>query len=316
MQDRIDKIKDGTYMNRNRPTSIVSKNSQESFPVRLDASNASESSDHQSSEVDTPEEYERIYQDIFGDVKTNTNQKNVTSISQKSKATNPQDTKREPAVKDWALTPLYEEYERRGKNVYPNPNEARHYTEDEVARVYEFIESRYGNKANDKAIITFYQKAMDTLFLLTDDQLDFNTYRKIQEMYAKPDVTNTLKLLLRCRLIYQARRQIVDIFDNIRLFKVLRAKAKNLINLHMDFLADAKLTTSRLRKVCKEIEMIQKQLLESLVSFLKNHKLFGNKCFVFEKKEWLSYCIKEYQRIKSNAAKVGIKMKEIKELEK
>lgn len=305
-------------MNRNPPrkTSMLSKGSQDSFPVRLNASNVSESSeDHKSNnEFGTPEEVEQLYKDLFKNVKTNSNNPQVTSISQRSKQTNPQDIKKE-VQKDWATTPLYEEYERSGKNVYRNQNTTKYYTEEEVLQVYEFVKNRYDKKENDKSVISFYKKAMDTLFLLTDDQLDFNTYRKIQSMYSKVDVTNTLKLLLRCSLVYQARRQIVEIFENIRIFKILRSKAKNMISLHLDFKGEVAQTTQKLVKICKELETCQKLVLENIVSFLKNHKLFGNKSFIFEKKEWLSYSIKEYRKIRNNALKVGIKMKDIKELE-
>ena len=79
--------------------------------------------------------------------------------------------------------------------------------------------------------------------------MDLNTFRKIQSMYEKVDVTNTLKLLIRCQLVYDARANIVEIFENTRVFKLLKSKLKNLINLHMDFKNDANNTTKRLKKM-------------------------------------------------------------------
>jgi hypothetical protein len=115
--------------------------------------------------------------------------------------------------------------------------------------------------------------------------------------------------------MYRARKQVVEIFENIRMFKILESKAKNLISLHLDFGGDASQTTERMKRVCKEIESCQKNLLENIVSFLKNNKLFGNKSFIFERKEWLSFSIKEYQKIQENALKVGVLMKDIRDLE-
>lgn len=73
-------------------------------------------------------------------------------------------------------------------------------------------------------------------------------------MYKKVDVTNTLKLLLRCQLLYQARQNIVNVFENIRIFKLLKSKAKNLISLHIDFKGDVSQTTHKMKRICKEIE--------------------------------------------------------------
>lgn len=241
-------------------------------------------------------------------------EQNLTSVSQKSKHTNPQNSHRE-VFKDWALTPIYEEYQKVGKNVYKYTDEERYYTEEEVNRVYEFVKNRYNTKEYDKSVVSFYKKSMDTLCYIYEDQLDLNTARKIQTMYSKVDVTNTLKLLLRCKFVYMARRNIIEIFENIKVFKVLKSKAKNLISLHLDFQGDAKQTTMRMSRVCTDIEDCQTLLIKNIVSFLKNHKLFGNKCFYFESKDWLSFSIKEYRKILENALKVRVVMKNISELE-
>ena len=266
------------------------------------------------SEFETPEEVEQLYSNIFKNVKTDSKNLNMTSMSGKSRKSNPQDVQK-PAQKDWAETPLFEEFEKHGKNVYTKINETKFFSEDELTRVYQLVKNRYNSKEYDKSVINFYKKAMDTLLLLTETQMSFNTFRKIQSMYSKVDVTNTLKLLLRCSLMYQARRQIVQIFDDIRVFEVLSSRAKNLISLNLDFKGDAGQTTSKMKKVWSEIEVSTKMLLENIISFLKNNKLFGYKWFVFNKKEWLSHWIKEYEKIRNNAQKAGVKMKEIKDLE-
>ena len=272
------------------------------------------SKNNSESEFDTPEEVEHIYNNIFKNVKTDSKNLNMTSLSGKSKKTNPQDVQK-LSQKDWELTPLYEEFEKNGRNVYPRQNEIKYFSEDELTRVYNLVNNRYNTKEHDKSVVNFYKKAMDTLLLLTETQMTLNTFKKIQEMYSKVDVTNTLKLLLRWSLMYQARRQIVEIFDNIRIFEVLASRAKNLISLNLDFKGDVGQATVKMKKVWSEIESWIKQLLENIVSFLKNNKLFGHKWFVLNKKEWLSNSIKEYEKIKINALKAGVKMKEIKELE-
>jgi hypothetical protein len=195
--------------------------------------------------------------------------------------------------------------------VYKYTDEDRYYTEDEVNRVYEFVKNRYINKNYDKSVKSFYKKSMETLCYIYEDQLDLNTVRKIEKMYSKVDVTTTLKLLLRCKFVYMARKNVVEIFDNIRMFKAFKAKAKNLISINLDFQGDASQTTKRMKKVCTDIEECQTAIIKSIVSFLKDHKLFGNKCFYFEGRDWLSFSIKEYRKILKNALKVGVYMKDI-----
>lgn len=39
-------------------------------------------------------------------------------------------------------------------------------------------------------------------------------------------------------------------------------------------------------------------MLEDIISLLKDHKQLGKKAFIFDKKEWLSHCVKEYGEIK------------------
>jgi hypothetical protein len=197
IQDKINKIRDPSYNpDSTRKTSVLSKASQDSFPVRLNTSNPSEGTEEHKSQEDfvTPEEVEQLYKDLFKNIKPE-HIPPLSSFSQKSKPTL-LDSKRD-ARKDWADTSLYEEYVRRGKRVYPKINENKYYTDDEVDRVYYFVKNRYNKKDSDKSVSNFYKKAMDTLFLLTDEQMNFDSYRKIRQMYSNIDVTNTLKLLLR-----------------------------------------------------------------------------------------------------------------------
>jgi len=253
--------------NRSNAAPIKTLRSGKSFdsnPVRLNGSNPSVHSEENKSfsDFETPEEVEQIYREIFKDVPEA--QQNLTSLSQKSKQSGILNSYRD-LNKDWSETPLHDEYERVGNNLEGsrfdaevhankggrrnNSDENRYYTEAESRQVYEFVRNRYNGKEYDKSVTSFSKKAMETLRWIYEDQLDLNTFQKIKKMYSKVDVTNTLKLLLRCQLIYQARRNIMNIFENIRLFKLLKTKAKNLINLHIDFKGDVSQTTQRLKNI-------------------------------------------------------------------
>lgn len=316
VQDTINKIKQGVYLPKERPESKFTDNSQNSFPVRLEETNESESSIDlkANSDIDTPEEVEQLYQSLLRNVKTNSGFPKVTTVSQNSKNTNPQDSKKE-TQKDWITTQLYEDYEQYGKHEFNHAYDSMFYTESEIYNVYEFVKSRYNTKEYDKSVAPFYKKAMATLGELMFSMSLVSIFRSIEEMYNKISVTNTLKLLIRCRLLFDARRQVLEIFERIRMFKLLKTKVKNLISFQLDFGADATATHDKLKRYeinnlrllfirlkfrtnsyWREVEEWMKAMLEEIISLLKDHRQLGKKSFIFDKKEWLSHWVKEYVR--------------------
>ena len=90
---------------------------------------------------------------------------------------------------------------------------------------------------------------MHTLMILTQCQLNLSWFRKIQLMYSIIDSTNTLKLLIRCMLMYKARRLVTQIYNNIHRFEEIKVKARNLVNILIDFKADAHNSKEKLVQV-------------------------------------------------------------------
>ena len=172
----------------------------------------------------------------------------VTTISQNSKNTNPQDNKRE-TQRDWKTTPLYEDFEQFGKAGLRFSNDSTQYSEDEIYNVYEFVKSRYNTKEYDKSVSSFYQKAMKTLRSLMYSMSLVNMFNSIQQIYSAISVTNTLKLLIRCKLMFSAWKQVIKIFEHIRMFLMLKTKVKNLISLHLDFEGDVGSTSDKLKRM-------------------------------------------------------------------
>lgn len=169
VDDTINKIMDGTYLSKNRDKKqleLTSKKSIESYPIRLVGSNGSDSSDellHANTEFDTPQEVEQLFNSMTKNAKTSSQFPKVTTVSQNSKHTNPQDSKKE-TQKDWILTQLYDEFEKYGQQKFNFENHPSMYTEDEIKNVDEFIKNRYNDSREyDKTVSQFYNKAMATL---------------------------------------------------------------------------------------------------------------------------------------------------------
>ena len=70
----------------------------------------------------------------------------TSSQSEKlTKETNPQDSTKDPP-KDWAETPLYDEFLRVGVRAFTDVSDPKYFTEEELSIIYEFVKHRYTDK--------------------------------------------------------------------------------------------------------------------------------------------------------------------------
>ena len=58
----------------------------------------------------------------------------------------------------------------------------------------------------------FYLKGVESLKVLLEEQHMEEMYRKFTRQYKEMTTENTLKILLRCKLAFQARKLLLDIF--------------------------------------------------------------------------------------------------------
>jgi hypothetical protein len=63
--------------------------------------------------------------------------------------------------------------------------------------------------------LPFYTKAYETLQALLLEQQMIELFAKFSKMYSEVTIENTLKLLLRCKLAFQSRVILTDIFNAI-----------------------------------------------------------------------------------------------------
>lgn len=149
---------------------------------------------------------------------------------------------------------------------------------------------------------------MDTLDHLME-QLGIDAiFNPIKSMYSTRDHTTTLKLLLRCKIIYEAKEQLLVLFWLIFDFEWL----SEMIFEEMK----GEVLSLKFHDNTKEFETVMKSLLESLVSFLKKNPQLGRKQFIFRKQEYLWYSIGEYLTIRKALETRGLKpLKSLKSLD-
>ena len=64
-------------------------------------------------------------------------------------------------------------------------------------------------------MLPFYSKAFETLQALLAEQQMTAMFAKFSKMYSEVTIENTLKLLLRCKLAFQSRQILIDIFTAV-----------------------------------------------------------------------------------------------------
>jgi len=134
---------------------------------------------------------------------------------------------REIVVKDWAKTNLYKNYLINGITEFNHESYEILFTEDENLNLYDLIKQRYESSESCKGILAnFFSKALNTFKELMIS-MGFNVqFSAIKNKYSKTSVEDTLKLLLRNRMLLNSRKQLLKIFDSIIRFKILKVEFK------------------------------------------------------------------------------------------
>lgn len=70
---------------------------------------------------------------------------------------------------------------------------------------------------------------MTLKYLFEEQKVDQGKLLKVRQLYGTISLDNTVKLLLRCKIIFASRLALVDIFDTINRLKVSDDLLKNFI---------------------------------------------------------------------------------------
>lgn len=63
-----------------------------------------------------------------------------------------------------------------------------------------------------------YKKALATLDFLLKEQ-NSNKFEKIQELYVEINLENALKLMIRCKLAFESRKKILQMFKTVHFYE-------------------------------------------------------------------------------------------------
>ena len=114
---------------------------------------------------------------------------------------------------DWAYTPLCVKMLNKNTDFNPDYKDIGIFIENEVEYVIEMIRRNFDQYKRTDLMAPFHIKAMETLVtLLTEQGLDA-AIPKFKKLYKEITIENTLKLLLRCKLMFHARKFFLEIFE-------------------------------------------------------------------------------------------------------
>ena len=126
---------------------------------------------------------------------------------------------------DWAFTPLCVAVVNQ-QTEWNGEMDDRIFIETEVDFVLNMIKTNFDSYRMTEQILPFYTKALATLKALMEEQGLEECFGKFQTLYQETTIENTLKMLLRCKLVFTARVAWIHIFELIGKYFALTDEAR------------------------------------------------------------------------------------------
>lgn len=105
----------------------------------------------------------------------------------------------------------------------------RVFVETEVNIVLQMIKGKFHEFNLTDKLAPYHTKAMETLKSLLHEQGLESLFARFGKQYAEVTIENTLKLLLRAKLVFSARALFIEIFEKILHYHMVTADAKKLL---------------------------------------------------------------------------------------
>jgi hypothetical protein len=114
---------------------------------------------------------------------------------------------------DWAETPLFQSYKQCGEEIMIDPSL---FSEKQLDELLDEMKANYDEYRDN--VDNNYQKALNTLKFLLKQQNSLK-FEKIKELYSEVTLENTLKLMIRCKLAYESRKKVLQMFRSIHFYE-------------------------------------------------------------------------------------------------
>lgn len=117
-------------------------------------------------------------------------------------------------VKDWAKTNIFNEFITKGATEFNSTKDDSLLTITDNKHIYELIKQRYEDNQNCKGIMeSFFSKSLNTFKELMQSIGLGVQYSAIKGKYDRTSVEDTLKLLIRNKMLFGTRELLFKIFN-------------------------------------------------------------------------------------------------------
>jgi hypothetical protein len=94
------------------------------------------------------------------------------------------------------------------------------FIEKEVDYVIDMMKNKYKDFKRSEIMRPFHVKACQTLKTLLEEQSLVPMYYRLHDSYKEITIENTMKLLIRCKLTFNARAMLIGIMKSIITYEV------------------------------------------------------------------------------------------------
>ena len=113
-----------------------------------------------------------------------------------------------------------------GDATFNKEMDQRIFTEKEIDLVLNMIKQNFELYRPTEKIMPLHTKSCETLRALMAEQSLEECFDKYRDMYKEITIENTLKILLRCKLVFHARLTMMGIFDLIDKYQKVKKEAR------------------------------------------------------------------------------------------
>lgn len=133
----------------------------------------------------------------------------------------------EVVIKDWTKTQIYKEFISKGIHLFNSDQYDCLFTEEDNNHIFNLIKQRYENTQSDKGILlSFFTRSLNTFKELMISMGMQNQFNKIREKYKETNIEDTLKLLIRNKILFTARKKLMRIFELVNRYVDIKEEFK------------------------------------------------------------------------------------------
>jgi hypothetical protein len=183
---------------------------------------------------------------------------------------------------DWADSQIFQMV-LNGNTELNKDSSNRFFKPDEIDYIVHMMKKRYKDFKTTDMLMPFFRKGKNTLQLLMDSLEIGQIYEKIDTNYQEITLENCFKILIRCKMCFEARNSLKIILTDIAAHEILLKDVFQKIENHLESSTDEE-EREDLRRKGETITFYAKNIIRNIRKFQNDHKVFGN-TFVFSNRK-------------------------------